>query len=103
MTDKNKIIIPRGNYVLVKPTEPKEDKEDSESGLIIPDNIEEEQKSQGEVLRIPEYATGDISNIKVGDIIVYGAFAGEDIEIMEGGEKVKYKLIHDEDIIAFIK
>ncbi len=37
------------------------------------------------------------------DHVIYGAFAGEDIEVEEKGKKVKYKLLDDEDVIAFIK
>ena len=100
--EKKKTIIPRAPYVLVKPIEPKEEKTESDSGLIIPDNVEEEQKAQGTVMRIPENKE-NVSGIRENDVIVYGAYAGEDLEMMEDGEKVRYKLIHDEDIIAFIR
>lgn len=89
-------IIPRGKYVLVK-AEELEAKE-NEVGLLMPSNEEVEEKAQGVVIEV-----GEVKDIKKGDRVVYGAFAGEKMEVTEKGKKVEYKLLHDDDIIAFIR
>jgi len=88
-------IIPRNKYVLVKP---ESEGKKTDSGLVIPDTNEEEQKSQG----IVEAVSKDLDvEIKKGDKVIYGAFAGEVIE--DKKTKEIYNLVHEEDIIAFIK
>lgn len=90
-------ITPRGKRILVQRDEagPRE----SEHGIITPDSVEEEQKAYGTVL-----AVGDgITDLKKGDRVIYGAYAGETIEEDIKGKKVEYKLLDDEDVIAFLK
>lgn len=94
---KSKKIIPRGKYVLVKPTE-KESNQTS-SGLYKPDSDEHEQKSYGTVISFGD----EVNGIKKGAIAVYGTYAGEHIKIEENGIEVEYKLVYDDDIIAFIE
>ena len=90
-------IIPRGARVLVKRDESKGGV--SEHGIVSPENVEKEQKAYGTVIAVGP----DIKDVKVGDRIVYGMYAGEDIEQEEKGKKVEYKLLEDEHIIAFLK
>ncbi len=85
-------IIPRGNNVLVKQDKPISGV--NEYGLSRPSSEEREPKSTGKVIEI-----GNVKDIKIGDHVVYGTFAGDDIE-MNG---INYKLIDEEYIIAFIK
>lgn len=95
---KSKIkIIPRGKWILVKPEDPAENK--TISGLIIPATNEQEQKAQGVVVAVGEEPKG----LKIGDRIVYGTYAGEDMTIREGSEEVEYKILLEEDVIAFLK
>lgn len=94
---KIKKIIPRGKWVLVKPIE-KESRE-TEQGLILPANEEREQKARG----IVEAMGKEVTDIKIWDEVIYGAFAGENIKYRESGKEVEYKLLLDEDIIAFLK
>ena len=90
-------IIPRGKRILVKRDEAKGGV--SEHGIVTPESVEKEQKAYGTVVAVgPE-----IKDVKVGDRVVYGAYAGEDIEQEEKGKKVEFKLLDDEDVIAFIK
>jgi co-chaperonin GroES (HSP10) len=89
-------IIPRGKNVLVQRDDPKDRK--SEHGIITPDNVDQEQKAYGTVIEVGPL----IKDLKKGDHVIYGAYAGEDIEVDEKGKKVDYKLLDDEDIIAFI-
>jgi co-chaperonin GroES (HSP10) len=97
MNKKEMKIYPRLNWVLVKP----EDKKGTEDthGFIIPDSVEQEQKSYGVVLEVGSA----IKDIKRGDIAVYGFAAGETVKIMDKGKEVEYKLVYDDDIIAFLK
>lgn len=90
-------IIPRGEWVLVLP----KGKESfvNEVGLSLPSTEEREQKAQGTVISFGE----KVKTIKKDDIVVYGAYAGENIKIRENGNEVEYKLLRDEDIIAFLK
>ncbi len=92
--NKIKKIIPRGSWVLVKPAE-KESRE-TEQGLILPESEEREQKAVGIVEAVGE----DVKDLKKGDEILYGAFAGENIKRRENNKEVEYKILLDEDIIA---
>jgi len=94
---KKQYIIPRGKYVLIKPTV--KESTENENGIIIPSMVEKEQKSQGEVVAVGS----EVKDIKAGDIIIYGAYAGEQMKVKEDKAIVDYKLIFDEDIIGFIR
>ena len=90
-------IVPRGKRILVRRDEAKGGV--SEHGIVTPESVEREQKAYGTVA-----AVGDgVKDAKKGDRVVYGAYAGEDIEQEEKGKKVQYKLLEDEDVIAFLK
>jgi len=92
-----KKIIPRGKYILVKPDI--EESKENEVGLSRPENTEDEQKAQGSVQAVGS----EIKDIKKGDQVVYGVFAGEVLKLRENGKEVEYKLLHDDDVIAFVK
>lgn len=90
-------IVPRGKYALIRPEA--EDSRVMGNGILVPDSVEQEQRSQGEVI-----AVGDgIDDIKAGDKVIYGTYAGETLKLIEDAKKVEYKLLHNDDIIAFIK
>jgi chaperonin GroES len=100
---KNKIpkIKPRGSWILIKPANPATQ---NEYGLTIPDSVEKEQKAQGEII-----ATGpkvlDLE-LQKGRIVIYGKFAGEEIQIgkkHETKDKVDYVLLLEEDILAILE
>lgn len=94
---KNPKIVARGKWVLIKPVE--KDALETRSGLLLPQTEERDQKSQGEVLSVGE----EVKGIKVGQTVIYGTYAGENIAMKENTEKVEYKMLHDDDIIAFIE
>lgn len=89
-------IQPRGKYILVKRDEAKS--RVSEHGISAPSNTEQEEKAFGTVIAVGE----KITDVKKGDRVIYGAFAGEEIEMDEKGKPVKYRLLEDEFVIAFI-
>lgn len=90
-------ITPRGKYILVKRDEA--ESRVSAHGISAPDASEQEEKAFGTVIAVGE----KITDVKKGDRVIYGAFAGEEIELDEKGKKVKYRLLEDEFVIAFIQ
>lgn len=94
---KNPKITPRGKQILVKQEDEKS--RVSEHGLSTPDSVEQERKAIGEVVAVgPE-----IKDVKKGDRVIYGAFAGEKIKLQESTKEVDYVLLFDEDVLAFIE
>lgn len=91
-------IKPRNNQVLVLP----DDKESSESkyGIVSPGNEEKEQKAMGIVIEVGPEQT----DVKIGDHVIYGAMLGE-ILVFKNDDlsETEYRLLFDEDILAFIK
>lgn len=90
-------ITPRHQYMLIRPLA--DESRENENGLLIPDSVEKEQRAQGTV----EAVSPDIKNVKIGDHVVYGAFAGEPLSIQEDGKEVELRLVHNDDVIAFIE
>lgn len=90
-------VQPRGKYVLVRPDEA--EARESEHGILVPDAVEQEQRAQGIVIAVGE----EVKDIKEGDKVIYGAYAGENLKLLESAKKVDYKLLHTDDVIAFIK
>mgnify|MGYP006935475781 CR=1 FL=1 len=93
------IIYPRGSWLLVKPADVATE---NEFGLTIPDSVEKEQKSQGEIIEVGPKVDG----LKKGQIVMYGAFAGEPIQLKskhEQYDKVDLVLLLDEDVLAVIE
>ena len=90
-------IIPRGKQVLVQPDG--EESRTTDGGLVIPDEVEREKKSIGTVIEVGK----GISDIKKGDRVLYGIFAGERISFKESAKEVDYVLLQDDDVLAFIK
>jgi len=90
-------IVPRGKWVLVLPL--KDESKENEHGLILPATEEKEQKARGKVISIGT----EVTDIKEDDEVIYGAFAGETLKRQEEGKEVEYKLLLDEDVIAFLK
>lgn len=90
-------IKPRGKQILVQPDEPKS--HESEFGLVMPSNVEQEQKAIGLVIAVGP----DIKDVKAGNRVIYGAFAGEKISFQGSTKVVDFVLLFDEDVLAFIE
>ena len=90
-------ITPRAKQVLVKPDG--EESRVSDSGLVIPSQVEQEAKAIGTVLAVGS----EIKDIKIGDRVIYGAYAGESIKFRESAKEIDLKLLFDEDVLAFIE
>ena len=97
MKQTKRKIVPRGSQVLV--VQDGEETRQSEYGILTPDNVEQERKAVGTVIAVGP----KIEDVKEGDRVIFGAFAGEKIQMQEGSKKVDYVLLFDEDVLAFIK
>ena len=92
-------IRPLHDRVIVRRTE---EEKTTASGLIIPDSATE-KPSQGEVLAVGKGKTTDSGtvvelDVKVGDTVVFGQFAGT--EIKSNGETLL--IMREDDIVAII-
>lgn len=82
-----KEIIPRLGCILVQPD--KVDKKKAvanENGVYKPANTEEEEKYHGTVISVAP----EVKDIKKGDRVIFGAFAGDPVTI----DEVEYRLLH---------
>lgn len=82
-------IRPIGKRILVKPIQAAET---SLGGIIIPE-VAQDKPIRGEIL-----AVGEECKVKVGEIVMFGKFGGQEIEF----ESVKYLMMREEDIMAVL-
>ncbi len=87
-------IKPLADRVLVKPCAAEEK---TIGGIIIPDTAKE-KPLKGEVLAIGEGTKDEAMVVKVGDTVLYGKYAGTELEL--DGEK--YLIMRQNDILAVI-
>lgn len=89
-------VKPRGKYVLIKQDD--EGPRASEYGIVAPASTETEQKAFGTVVGVgPE-----VKDLKRGDRVIYGKYAGEELEIEERGKAKSHRLMEEEFVIAFL-
>ncbi len=67
------------------------------SGIIIPDTAKE-KPNQGTVVAVSEGDKDNQLTVKVGDNVLYGKFAGTEIEI-DGND---YLIMSEKDILAVV-
>ncbi len=75
-------LQPLGNMVIFKP---KKAKEKSKGGLILPD-VAKEKPQEGVVVavgpgRVAESGKREPMDVKVGDIVIYPKFGGQELKI----------------------
>lgn len=87
-------IQPLADRVLIKPAEA----EEKIGGIIIPDTAKE-KPLKGEIVATGNGTKDEEMNLKVGDQVLYGKYAGQELEF--DGEK--YMVMHQSDVIAIIK
>jgi len=92
-------LKPLGDRVIVKPAEAETE---TKSGLVIPDSAKEKPQ-RGEVVAVGEGKRNDegeriAMDVKVGDVVVYGKYGGQDIKI----DGVEYKILEERDIYAVV-
>ena len=74
---------PLGERVIV---ERKEEAKTTASGIIIPDNAAAEKQTEGTVVAVSK-AVEDKGEIAVGDVVLFGKYAGTEI-MLDGKEYV---------------
>lgn len=89
-------IKPLGDRVLVRP---KLAEEVTKSGIVLPDTADKEQKEQGEIVAVGGGAKIKKLHLKPGQMVVFGKYGGEEIEI----DKVEYKFLKEEDILGTVE
>ena len=87
--------IARKKQISIKVDDPKARVD--ENDIRLPDNEEEEPKSSGIIINVGN--APEAQDLKKGDRVVFGTFAGDDIEI--NGETIKS--VDEEFIIGWIK
>jgi len=89
-------LQPVGDRVLVRPLT---EEEVTASGIVLPSTVDREKKAEGEIVAIGDGEEVKKLNVKVGDTIVFGKYAGDDIEFAK--EDLKF-LKHDE-VLGVVK
>ena len=87
-------IRPLVDRVLVEPTAAEEV---TMSGIIIPDSAKE-KPLKGKVLAVGNGTKDEPMQLKAGDNVLYGKYAGTEIEL----EGTKYLMMRQSDVLAII-
>jgi chaperonin GroES len=94
-------LKPLGDRVVVKPSAAEEQ---TKSGLYIPDTAQEKPQ-RGEVVAVGEGRWDESGekrvalDVKVGDIVVYSKYGGQDFKI----DDTEYKILRQDDIYAVVE
>lgn len=88
------MIKPLADRVLV---EPKEAETKTASGLYIPDTAKEKPQ-EGKVIAAGPGKKDEPMEVKVGDEVIYGKYAGTEVTI----EGKKYLIVKQSDILAIL-
>ena len=87
-------IQPLADRVLVKPAAAETQ---TVGGIIIPDSAKE-KPLRGEVLAVGEGTKDETMVLKVGDKVLYGKYAGTELEL----EGEKFLIMRQSDVLAII-
>lgn len=99
-------ITPLGDRVVVVPLEKDQV---TASGIIIPETANGEKPSEGVVVAIGKGGIGkdcvDPSDyLKVGDKVLFGRYAGDDIKMKtKEGKEVEVKILHIESVLGKVE
>ncbi|MFA6410913.1 MAG: co-chaperone GroES [Candidatus Buchananbacteria bacterium] len=89
-------LKPLGNRIVVQSFT---EEETTKSGIILPDTVDKEKKAEGKVLAIGDGEKIIKLGLKIGDKVIFGKYAGEEVKV----EKEEYKILSDEDVLAVIE
>ena len=99
-------IEPLGDRVVVMPVEKETT---TKSGIVIPETASGEKPHEGIVLAIGKGGVGkDCANpsefLKVGDRVLFGRYAGDDIKLKDtSGKDVEVKILHLDSVLGKVK
>jgi len=88
------MMKPIGDRVVIKPA-PAEEK--TKGGIIIPDTAKEKPQ-RGEVVAVGPGKDGNLMTVQVGDIVLYGKYAGQEINY-EGED---FMIMREDDILVIL-
>lgn len=87
-------IKPLADRVLITPAQAEEK---TIGGIIIPDTAKE-KPLKGEVIAVGEGTKDEKMSLKKGDKVLYGKYAGTEIEI----DGTKYLIMRQSDVLAIL-
>lgn len=99
-------IEPIGDRVVVLPL-PAE--ATTASGIVIPDVAQEKKPQEGRVIALGSGGIGkDSINpqefLKVGDNVLFGRYAGDDVKIKDqSGKEVEVKILHLDAVLGIVR
>ena len=88
------MIKPLADRVLI---EPKEAETKTASGIFIPDTAKEKPQ-QGTVIAVGPGKKDEQMEVKVGDVVLFGKYAGTEVAV----EEKKYLIVKQSDILAIL-
>lgn len=88
------MIKPLADRVVI---EPKEAETKTASGIYIPDTAKEKPQ-QGTVIAAGPGKKDEPMEVKVGDVVLYGKYAGTEVTV----ENKKYLIVKQSDILAIL-
>jgi chaperonin GroES len=91
---------PLGDRIVIKPLEPETK---TKGGIVLPDTVKEKPQ-EGKVVAVGrgktlENGTVHKSEVKEGDIVLYGKYSGTEVTTKEGEELL---IVREEDILAIV-
>ena len=89
-------LRPLGNRIVVSPLT---EEEVTKGGIILPDTVDKEKKAEGKIVAIGEGEKIKALNLKEGDKVLFGKYAGEEVKVDDS----EYKILTDEDVLAVIE
>lgn len=89
-------LQPVGDRVLVRPLT---EQEVTASGIVLPDTVDREKKAEGEVLAIGSGEKITKLGLNVGDTILFGKYAGDDVEYNDE----ELKVLKEDEVLAVVK
>lgn len=94
-------IKPLGDRVVVKQLKKEEV---TSSGIVLPDTIDKEKKSEAEVIAVGPgkmLESGQLAPMHVspGQIVLIKSWGGDEVEV----NKEEYKIVSQEDILAIVE
>ena len=88
------MIKPLADRVVI---EPKEAETRTASGIFIPDTAKEKPQ-QGAIVAVGPGKKDEPMEVKVGDVVLYGKYAGTEITV----DDKKYLIVKHSDILAIL-
>ncbi|HCJ52721.1 MAG: co-chaperone GroES [Candidatus Kerfeldbacteria bacterium RIFCSPLOWO2_01_FULL_48_11] len=89
-------LKPLGDRIVVKPST---EEEVTKSGIVLPDTVEKEKKEEGEVVAVGSGEKINKLNLKVGDVVIFSKYGGDEVTV----EEIEYKVLKDEDVLAVLE